>query len=233
MAIKDNCLICHSEYKDDIDRMICANANSKYIQTWCQNRNFKISYKEIRIHRDNHINDLEKITVQKLEIDPIYLKIEDALDKLDINNDELSKYLSANNLKIARSEELALVPLMLYLINSRLEIIEALNKEFNQASNKSLTDKIRDLKAEKIKAQVRYQEAVANLRQVKLKQLNGELINCKDLEEKWAYATVGFKAKLESIPNKLALQLSSINDQTEIERILKDVIDESLDELKI
>ena len=67
---------------------------------------------------------------------------------------------------------------------------------------------------------------------MELKQLKGTLVNSVEQEEKWSYSFVGFKAKLESIANKVALQISSMNDKTEIENLLNKLILESIEELE-
>ena len=107
-------------------------------------------------------------------------------------------------------------------LSERLETIEApWDKET-----------IKELKNQKIEAQTRLQIAVASLKEIKLKELQGELVTSKDLEEKWSYSLVGFKAKLESMPNKVALQLSDVTNHQDVRDILAKLISESLEELQ-
>lgn len=75
------------------------------------------------------------------------------------------------------------------------------------------------------------EDKLAELKQIKLKQATRELVTKQELEEQWSYSLVGFKAKLEAIPNKTALELSSITSISNVENILTKLISEALEEL--
>lgn len=88
----DNCPICQSVFKDDIDKMMSAGSNNKHIQQWCKERKFKLTLKKIENHRLNHLQTVEKLARKVSSIEPIYLTIGDIEDRLDLAYEELLSY---------------------------------------------------------------------------------------------------------------------------------------------
>ena len=108
---------------------------------------------------------------------------------------------------------------------------EGLKEEYERVSNPCDREIIKELKNKKLIAQTRLQKAVANLKQIKLRELEGTLVTSQELEEQWSYSLVGFKAKLEAIPNKVSLELSSIDNRDRVNSVLTKLITEAIEEL--
>ena len=89
-----------------------------------------------------------------------------------------------------------------------------------------------ELKQEKLEAQTRLLKTVARTKEIELEVALGKLVKDRELEEKWSYSLVGFKAKLESVPNKLALELSAIDNERCVKDVLHKSISEALSELE-
>ena len=226
------CPICESVLKDDIDKMISAGSNNKYVQEWCKQRKFKLTLKAIENHKVNHLKYIEKSPQQLEAVESIYLTIGEITERLDLAYEYLLPYFSANNISVNKQHSYDAIKIMSYIARSlddeRIELTERLE----EISNPCDKEAIKQLKNQKVEAQTRLQIAVASLKEIKLKELQGELVASKDLESKWSYSLVGFKAKLESIPNKVALQLSDISNPEDVQTVLAKLISESLEELQ-
>ena len=224
----NDCPICQSEYKQAIDDMLRAKASYKYIQSWCKERNFKISQQKIKNHLVNHTNFTINSKVDISNIDSIYLKKTEVIEEFNLPDEVFNNWFAETSKKDAYN----VIPMMVKSIESLNEELKQVYCELQDATNRDLKNNLETLKVEKLNAQVRFQEGVAKLRHIELQKKKGILVSVKELKEKWSYSKVRFKAKLESIPNKLALRLSSIKDEKEIETILLNEISESLEELK-
>ena len=228
----DKCSICESVFQGDIDKMISAGSNNKYVQQWCKERKFKLTLKTIENHKVNHLNHVEKVHQKLDEVESIYLTIDEIEEQLDLPYDCLLPYFSTNKIKVNRQQSYDVIDIMGYIAqNLSTEVVE-LNERLEKISTPCDKEVIKELKNQKIEAQTRLQSAVASLKEIKLSELQGELVTSKNLEERWSYSLVGFKAKLESIPNKVALQLSDITNQKDVQSILAKLISESLEELQ-
>jgi hypothetical protein len=225
------CPICESVFKSDIDKMISAGSNHKYVQQWCRERKFKVTLGAIENHKISHRVHVEKINLKLDEVEAIYLTIAEISEQLDISYDCLLAYFSSNSLKVNKQQRYDVIEIMSYIArNLSTEVIE-LNERLEKISFTSDKEVLMELKNKKIEVQNRLQTAVANLKEIKLKELQGELISNKELESQWSYSLVGFKAKLESIPNKVSLELSSINHPEKVNSVLTKLITEALEEL--
>ena len=224
----DKCQICNSQYLSDINKMISQQANDKHIQSWCKERGFKLTLKAIKQHRRETSNTI-KVKSHIDDSKKIYLSPRELQEKLNLTDEE------ANNYRLDLSQNSQNTSEFLEIINDIIDKlkdeISQLKDELDRLSNHTSQEKISNLKKQKLTEQVRLQNAIANLQEIKLKQLQGKLISSDLLEEKWSHSLVGFKAKLEAIPSKVALQLSSIDDEMEIENILNKLILESVEEL--
>lgn len=220
-----NCKICTSKYLKDIDEMISNKANEKYIQLWCKDRGFKVHLKDIR----EHIKETEFVPEKvEFKFNRIYLTINELKQELDIEDNIIQTYKSNTDKKINKFD---LIELMQFILHQLRANINQLQNELNNILTYSSLDKLAELKNNKLIEQVRYQNAISELKQIQLLQLENKLIEKEKQNEKWSYAFVGFKAKLESIPSKVALQLSSISDKSEIKNILDNLILEAVEEL--
>lgn len=228
----DKCLICNSAFKDNIDKMIFSGSNNKYLQQWCKDRKLNLSLQLIKEHQDNHLNYIEKTEVKLLDSEPIYLNLSQIEDKLDIKHDELLSYFSSNNFKLNPEQEYDVLEIMTNLVNHLSQEVESLTNDLEQLIQPNEKETLSQLKNDKLTEQIRLQNAVYQLQQIKLQQAQRELVTKQELEEQWSYSLVGFKAKLEAIPNKTALELSSITSISNVEHILTKLISEALEELE-
>jgi hypothetical protein len=225
------CPICESIFKDDIDKMISAGSNNKYLQNWCKERKFKVTLKAIENHQVSHLVLVEKVNLKLDEVEAIYLTIDEISKQLDISYDCLLAYFSTNNIKVNKKQTYDVIEIMSYIARNLSTEVIKLNESLSKITLTDDQEVLMELKNKKIEAQNRLQTAIANLKEIKLKELQGELIANKCLESKWSYSLVGFKAKLESIPNKVSLELSAINNPQEVNCVLTKLITEALEEL--
>lgn len=227
----NKCSICESVFLRDLDKMISAGSNNKYVQDWCKERKFKVTIKEIENHQVSHRVPIEKVRTELDKVEKIYLTLSDLEDLLDLPPVALLSYESTNNIRVNNSQTYDVIDIMSHIARELSTEASDLNDRLDEISSDCEKEVIKELKNKKIEAQTRLQTAVASLKEIKLKELQSVLVSNKDLEESWSYSLVGFKAKLESIPNKLALQLSSISNNSTVRDILTKLISESLEEL--
>ncbi|MDJ0570301.1 MAG: hypothetical protein QNJ53_14840 [Pleurocapsa sp. MO_192.B19] len=225
------CIICTSVLKGDIERMISAGANNKHLQEWAKERSLLLTLKVIQTHKIEHLKHIDRAEVETSELKPVYLTLGTISDLLDVEYSELLSYFSANQIKVNRQKNYDLIAIIRHLIYKLSQEVETLKDTLENLSPKSEKQILASLKEQKLKAQTRLLTVVAHIKDVQLKQEIGVLLKSKELEEKWSYSLVGFKAKLESIPSKVALELSSIGDRDAVENVLGKLIDEALEEL--
>jgi hypothetical protein len=212
--------------------MIVDGANDKYIQNWAIERQQTLSLKALKTHKLEHLQAIENSTVELLEADAIYLTLDIIENELQIDYKELLTFFAANKIKVNRQKNYDLIEIMRHLINRLSEEANSLNARLEEIEPTSDSETIRKLKGKKLKAQARLLNAVADVKEIKLKQMLKELVLNKELENQWSYSLVGFKAKLESIPNKVALELSSVTDESKVLNVLTKLITEALEELE-
>jgi hypothetical protein len=75
------------------------------------------------------------------------------------------------------------------------------------------------------------EEALAQIKQLELLKLKGELVDAVEVLDAWKSAIAKTKAKFISIPAKLALELSGMDKPEDVQVRLTQVIDEALVEL--
>jgi hypothetical protein len=225
------CSICESVFLGDIDKMISTGSNHKYVQQWCRERKFKVTLGAIENHQVDHLQQIEKTQVKLEGIDTVYLTIGQIEEQLDLSSDCLLAYLKSNKIKINTKQTYDVIEIISYIArNLSTEVIE-LKERLSKITVTDDKEVLRELKNKKLEVQTRLQTAIASLKEIKLKQLQGELLGNKELESQWSYSLVGFKAKLESIPNKVSLELSSINNPQNVNCVLTKLITEALEEL--
>lgn len=115
------------------------------------------------------------------------------------------------------------------------------NKELEQKLEKT-KEKLVEAEADKDKqkrlasvrklvAEADKEEAMAEIKQLELLKLKGELVDADEVLDAWKNAIAKTKAKLIGIPAKLALELSGMDKPEDIQIRLSEVIDEALIEL--
>ena len=233
------CRICNSPLITDIENMISKGANEQYIKDWASERSLTISLKAIQTHKDLHLKYVEQVKVKVSDSEAVYLTAKGGermtlatIEKtLDVEYEQLLSYFSTNNIKVNRRKTYDVIEIMRHLTNLYRDEADSLKNQLELMLPKNEKQALAQLKQQKLEAQTRLLTAVANIKEVQLQQAIGELVTNKELEEKWSYSLVGFKAKLESIPNKLALELSSITNKSNVENVLIKLINEALEEL--
>ena len=113
-----DCPICNSDYLEDINEMISKNAEIKYIQSWCKDRNFKLTQTEIKEHGNLHLNNLEYSPSKLSSTNSIYLTLTDIEALLSLGYEELLPYFDHRQLKVDRVKKYDVIDIMLYLIDS-------------------------------------------------------------------------------------------------------------------
>lgn len=119
--------------------------------------------------------------------------------------------------------------------NGKYGLISALQYRIKQLSDdinshKSNSD-IAALKLRKLQAETDKEIAIARIRKLEADQMEGILVDAEQVGAAWKGYVLRCRAKLLSLPNKLALELSGIDNEAEIEQILQKTIDEALAEL--
>ena len=84
---------------------------------------------------------------------------------------------------------------------------------------------------QKLAAEVDKEKAIARLKNLEADQKEGKLVDVEQVKQAWDNHNANCKAKLLSIPAKLALELSGIEEPELIQVRLTEVIDEALIEL--
>ena len=114
-----------------------------------------------------------------------------------------------------------------YGLNSAFKYrIEQLEEEVNGLKDNPKAE----LQVQKLVEEVSERKAIARIKTLEADKLEGRLIDADQALNTWKNTIAKVKAKLISIPPKLALQLSGIDNPKEIQSILRTVIDEALQE---
>ena len=226
------CSVCTSSLKADIEKMIDNGANIQHIQTWARERDLKLTKRAIETHKVKHYGYVETTSLSVADFEPVTMTIGQIESVLDIGHEELLGYLAANNLKPHHRKKYDLIDILRYFTKQLSSDVNLLQQRLKQLTPNSQKLAMAELKQEKLEAQTILLKAVARTKEIELEVALGKLIKDRSLEEKWSYSLVGFKAKLESIPNKLALELSAIESDRDIQDVLHKSINEALSELE-
>jgi hypothetical protein len=105
--------------------------------------------------------------------------------------------------------------------------LQKLQRELDDLKN----DPQAELKMQKFVAEVNTQKAIARIKTLEADQLEGTLVNAEEILVAWKDAIANCKAKLLSIPTKVALELSGYDNPKDIEDRLSSLLDEALSEL--
>lgn len=226
-----SCTICSSSLKADIEKMIDNGANNQHIQAWASERDLKLTKRAIEDHKVKHYGYIENIPLSVAELEPVTITLCEIQSALDVGHEELLGYLAANNLKPHHRKKYDLIDILRYFTKELSDRVDQLQERLKQLTPNSQKLAMAELKQQKLEAQTRLLKAVARTKEIELEVALGKLIEERSLEEKWSYSLVGFKAKLESTPNKLALELSAIENESNIRDVLHKSISEALSEL--
>ncbi|MEM9272394.1 MAG: hypothetical protein AAGA80_05450 [Cyanobacteria bacterium P01_F01_bin.143] len=113
------------------------------------------------------------------------------------------------------------------LISALTHKISLLDQELADIKNNPNAE----LKTQKLAAEVHKEKAIARLKNLEADEKEGKLVDAEQVKQTWDNHNANCKAKLLSIPAKLALELSGIEEPEIIQNRLTEVIDEALIEL--
>ena len=226
------CAICTSSLNADIEKMIDNGANNQHIQGWARERGLKLSKRAIETHKVKHYGYVERVDLSVADLEPVTMTLASIESTLDLGHEELLGYLAANNLKPHHRKKYDLIEILSYFAQQLSSEVDELQQKLKQLSPNSHSSAMAHLKQSKLEAQTRLLKAVARTKEIELDVALGQLVENRSLESKWSYSLVGFKAKLESIPNKLALELSATKSDRDIRDVLLGSITEALSELE-
>ena len=105
--------------------------------------------------------------------------------------------------------------------------IALLNKELAEIKDNPNAE----LRTQKLAAEVDKEKAIARLKNLEADQKEGKLVAAEQVKQAWDNQNANCKAKFLSLPAKLALELSGIEEPEVIQVRLTEVIDEALMEL--
>ena len=88
-----------------------------------------------------------------------------------------------------------------------------------------------ELKTQKLAAELDRSKAIARLKNLEADEKEGKLVAAEQVKQAWDNHNANCKAKLLSLPAKLALELSGVEEPELIQVRLTEVIDEALMEL--
>lgn len=128
----DKCSICESVFKSDIDKMISAGSNNKYVQQWCKERKFKLTQKAIEHHKLNHLKHVETVKTKLSQIEPIYLTLAEIEDNLDLPYDCLLSYFSSNNIKVNKQQSYDVIDIMSHIARELSGEVGLLNDRLDE-----------------------------------------------------------------------------------------------------
>ena len=77
----------------------------------------------------------------------------------------------------------------------------------------------------------RLEAAKADMEEVKLAKLKGELVEANTVEKAWSRMALAFRAKILSMPRKISGQAIAIRERNELEDFLTESVREALEEL--
>ena len=112
-------------------------------------------------------------------------------------------------------------------------LISALKHRIEQLESEvaKLKDNPRqELQLQKLAAEVEERKAIARIKNMEADLMAGKLVDAEEAMNAWKNAIANVKAKLLSLPAKLALELSGISSPKKIMARLRQVIDEALRE---
>ena len=226
------CAVCTSILQPDIEKMIDAGANNQHIQAWAKERDLKLTKRAIETHKIKHYGYVEKTCQSIIDFEPITMTLGQIESLVNVGHEELLGYLAANNLKPHHRKKYDLIDVVRYFTQKLSGEVDLLQNRLKQLTPNSQKLAMAELKQSKLEAQTRLLKAVARTKEIELSVALGKLVKDRQLEDTWSYSLVGFKAKLESIPNKLALELSAIDGDIDIKSVLHKSISEALSELQ-
>ncbi len=104
-------------------------------------------------------------------------------------------------------------------------------QKIDSISESEPATRLNSLKIKKLEAEVRERNAIADIKELERDKLQGSLIEVDEVVNHYKDLVIRAKAKFLSLPDKLALELSGMSEQGEIQELLQLRIDECLNEL--
>ena len=118
-----------------------------------------------------------------------------------------------------------------YYVELLKEDLDKKQQQLDQQNDVAEPIRIVNLKVQKLEAEVRERNAIADIKELERDKLQGSLIEVDEVVNHYKDLVIRAKAKFLSLPDKLALELSGMSEQGEIQELLQLRIDECLTEL--
>lgn len=115
--------------------------------------------------------------------------------------------------------------------NKNLYDLYTVIKEYCEHFAKSTNKKISSMEDEKIAEDIRIKRAKADMAELELMELRGELHAAKDVEEMTTDLVLVIRSSFLALPGKVSAELSEIEDAREISKRLKEEIADILKDL--
>lgn len=160
----------------------------------------------------------------------IYLSAKDVASYIDSTVRTIENWAAASKIKQNTQGKYGLISAFKHrnrMIGLELEKTKVRLTE----AESSRDEEYKSVKNRKAIAEADKEEALAEIKQLELAQLEGKLIDAESVETEWVDLISTCAAKFSGLPAKLALQLSGMNVPQEIQQLLTDVIYECLSEL--
>ena len=159
-----------------------------------------------------------------------YLSIPKVAAILDVSTRTVARYREEGH--ITPSEKgYPLIASVKHYISLLKENIAKKQEKIASISDAELDINVMGLKVQKLQAEVRERNAIADIKELERDRLQGSLVDADEVVNYYQELVIRAKAKFLSLPDKLALELSGMSEQGEIQELLQLRIDECLSEL--
>lgn len=162
-------------------------------------------------------------------MDEIYLSGRELGECIDKPVRTIENWAVAGQIKQDDRGKYGLISAFKYQLQATSKKLEKVESKLAEAEADK--DELKQMAAtRKLVAEADKEEAIAAIKQLELKKLQGELVNTEEANAVWGDHVSKARAKLLNIPAKMALELSGLEPQG-IQARLTIVIDEALIEL--
>ena len=160
----------------------------------------------------------------------LYFSIPKIASILEVSTRTVARYREEGH--ITPSEEgYPLIKTVKYYINLLKDNIAKKQQKIDSISESEPATRLNSLKIKKLEAEVRERNAIADIKELERDKLQGSLVEADEVVNYYKDLVIRAKAKFLSLPDKLALELSGMSEQREIQELLQLRIDECLNEL--
>ena len=160
----------------------------------------------------------------------IYLSARELGEYIDKPVRTIENWAAAGNIQQNDKGKYGLISAFKYQLESIELKLGRTKLELSEVQEKA-AEETKDIRERKLKAEADKEEAIARIKTLEADKLEGKLIDAEEVLAEWKSAIAAVKAKLISIPTKVALELSGLDKPDEIQSRLTQVIDEALIEL--